>query len=225
MDFLPLFHKLQDRPVLVVGGGEVALRKSRLLAEAGAQLRVVAPDVDEELRVLAGAGVHLRGYQSSDLQGVVLVIAATDDEALNARISEEAQALCIPVNVVDAPKLCSVIFPAIVDRSPVLVAIGTGDLDQPRVGDGGRPAGNGHGVAIDEQGAAVVASRIREGVAKLAIPHGGGEAGGIVTVSLGVATVTPEPSMKHQDLIAWADRALYQAKHAGRNRVAALSAS
>ncbi|MBT9504955.1 diguanylate cyclase [Rhodoferax sp.] len=79
--------------------------------------------------------------------------------------------------------------------------------------------------SIDEQGAAVVASRIREGVAKLAIPHGGGEAGGIVTVSLGVATVTPEPSMKHQDLIAWADRALYQAKHAGRNRVAALSAS
>ena len=111
MDFLPLFHKLQDRPVLVVGGGEVALRKSRLLAEAGARLRVVAPQVDEALCALAGPGVQLRGYQSSDLQGVVLVIAATDDEPLNARISAEAQALCIPVNVVDAPKLCSVISP------------------------------------------------------------------------------------------------------------------
>ncbi|MBF7731475.1 siroheme synthase CysG [Pseudomonas sp. N040] len=126
MDFLPLFHNLKNRPVLVVGGGEVALRKSRLLAEAGAQLRVVAPEVDEELLVLAGTGVQLRGYQTSDLQGVVLVIAATDDEALNARISEEAQALCIPVNVVDAPKLCSVIFPAIVDRSPLIVAITSG---------------------------------------------------------------------------------------------------
>lgn len=126
MDFLPLFHKLQDRPVLVVGGGEVALRKARLLAEAGARLRVVAPEVEDELRVLAGTGVQLRGYQTGDLQGVVLVIAATDDESLNARISAEAQALCIPVNVVDAPKLCSVIFPAIVDRSPLIVAVTSG---------------------------------------------------------------------------------------------------
>jgi len=126
MDFLPLFHNLKSRPVLVVGGGEVALRKSRLLAEAGAQLRVVAPEVADELCELAGAGVHLRGYQSSDLHEVVLVIAATDDEPLNARISAEAQALCIPVNVVDAPALCSVIFPAIVDRSPLIVAVTSG---------------------------------------------------------------------------------------------------
>ena len=126
MDFLPLFHNLKRRPVLVVGGGEVALRKSRLLAEAGAQLRVVAPEVADELCELAGAGVHLRGYQSSDLHEVVLVIAATDDEPLNARISAEAQALCIPVNVVDAPALCSVIFPAIVDRSPLIVAVTSG---------------------------------------------------------------------------------------------------
>lgn len=77
--------------------------------------------------------------------------------------------------------------------------------------------------SIDEQGATIVASRIREGVANLAIPHVSGEEGGVVTVSLGVATVTPEPSMKHDDLIAWADRALYQAKHAGRNRIITLS--
>jgi len=127
MDFLPLFHKLQDRPVLVVGGGEVALRKARLLADAGARLRVVAPQVRDELRELAGpAGTFLRGYQPEDLQGVVLVIAATDDEPLNARISAEAQALGIPVNVVDAPALCSVIFPAIVDRSPLIVAVTSG---------------------------------------------------------------------------------------------------
>lgn len=127
MDFLPLFHKLQDRPVLVIGGGEVALRKARLLSDAGARVRVVAPDIRSELQELAGpAGIFLRGYQTGDLQGVALVIAATDDEPLNARISAEAQALGIPVNVVDAPKLCSVIFPAIVDRSPLIVAVSSG---------------------------------------------------------------------------------------------------
>ena len=113
MDYLPLFHKLQDRPVLVIGGGEVALRKARLLSDAGARLRVVAPDIRSELQELAGPdGFFLRGYASSDLQGVALVIAATDDEPLNAQISAESQALGIPVNVVDAPALCSVIFPA-----------------------------------------------------------------------------------------------------------------
>ena len=127
MDFLPLFHKLQGRPALVVGGGEVALRKARLLADAGASLRVVAPEVRGDLRELAGeAGVFLREYASADLQGVALVIAATDDVPLNARISAEAQALGIPVNVVDAPALCSVIFPAIVDRSPLVVAVTSG---------------------------------------------------------------------------------------------------
>ena len=127
MDFLPLFHKLQGRVVLVVGGGEVALRKARLLSDAGGQLRVVAPEVRDELTALAGEGrVHLRGYESADLQGVALVVAATDDEPLNARISAEAQALGIPVNVVDAPALCSVIFPAIVDRSPLIVAVTSG---------------------------------------------------------------------------------------------------
>ncbi|WAJ39908.1 siroheme synthase CysG [Pseudomonas sp. GOM7] len=127
MQFLPLFHKLQGRPVLVVGGGEVALRKARLLAEAGARLHVVAPEIRSELQAMAGeAGVFLRGYARGDLQGVGLVIAATDDEPLNARISAEAQALGIPVNVVDAPALCSVIFPAIVDRSPLIVAVSSG---------------------------------------------------------------------------------------------------
>lgn len=129
MDFLPLFHKLQNRRVLVVGGGEIALRKARLLADAGGTLRVVSPDVVSELRELVeqGAGeLLLRGYQAEDLKGVSLVIAATDDVPLNAQISEQAQALGIPVNVVDAPALCSVIFPAIVDRSPLIVAVSSG---------------------------------------------------------------------------------------------------
>lgn len=129
MDFLPLFHNLRGRRVLVVGGGEVALRKARLLAEAGALLRVVAPMLDAELLALVErhSGEALaRTYLASDLDGCVLVIAATDDQSLNARVSDEAGARSLPVNVVDAPALCSVIFPAIVDRSPLMLAVCSG---------------------------------------------------------------------------------------------------
>jgi len=129
MDFLPLFHNLQDCRVLVVGGGEIALRKSRLLREAGAVLRVVAPEIEAELAQMvsaSGGELHARPYVVSDLDGCVLVIAATDDQPLNAQVSADAKARYLPVNVVDSPALCSVIFPAIVDRSPLLIAVSSG---------------------------------------------------------------------------------------------------
>jgi uroporphyrin-III C-methyltransferase/precorrin-2 dehydrogenase/sirohydrochlorin ferrochelatase len=129
MEYLPLFHNLRGSLVLVVGGGEIALRKSRLLADAGAVLRVVAPAIDPQLGELvlgSGGESWFRGYQESDLDGCRLVIAATDDEPLNAQVSADAKRRCVPVNVVDAPALCSVIFPAIVDRSPLVVAVSSG---------------------------------------------------------------------------------------------------
>lgn len=129
MEYLPLFHNLRGRMVLVVGGGEIALRKSRLLAEAGAVLRVVAPDIETPLTQLVeqgGGQCLLKGYGPEDLDGVVLAIAATDDEPLNAQVSADAQARQLPVNAVDAPDLCTVIFPAIVDRSPLMIAISSG---------------------------------------------------------------------------------------------------
>ncbi|WP_217473872.1 siroheme synthase CysG [Stutzerimonas stutzeri] len=129
MEFLPLFHNLKGRTVLVVGGGEIALRKARLLSEAGAVLRVVAPQIEPQLIELVeqGAGQALRrGYARDDLSGCVLAIAATDDEPLNAEVSHDAKALGMPVNVVDSPALCTVIFPAIVDRSPLVIAVSSG---------------------------------------------------------------------------------------------------
>ena len=129
MDALPLFHILRGRRALLVGGGEVALRKARLLDSAGAVLRVVAPQVHSELRELVeqGGGELLeRRYAEADLGDCVLAIAATDDEPLNAQVSRDAHARGVPVNVVDAPALCSVIFPAIVDRSPLLLAVSSG---------------------------------------------------------------------------------------------------
>ncbi len=129
MEFLPLFHNLRGSRVLVVGGGEIALRKSRLIADAGAVLRVVAPEIEaqlSELVVQSGGEMILRGYSEGDLDGCVLIIAATDDEPLNAQVSHDARLRCVPVNVVDAPALCTVIFPAIVDRSPLVIAVSSG---------------------------------------------------------------------------------------------------
>ena len=93
MKYLPLFHNLRGSRVLVVGGGEIALRKSRLLADAGALLRVVAPEIETQLAELvaaSGGECLLRGYAETDLDGCGLIIAATDDETLNAQVSTDA---------------------------------------------------------------------------------------------------------------------------------------
>ncbi|WP_144957511.1 siroheme synthase CysG [Pseudomonas oryzihabitans] len=129
MDYLPLFHKLDGRPVLVIGGGDIALRKSVLLAEAGALITLVAPEIEPEVRAFVkarGGSCRVERYAADHLAGHCLVIAATDDDEVNERVSHDAQALGLPVNAVDAPKLCTVIFPAIVDRSPLVIAISSG---------------------------------------------------------------------------------------------------
>ncbi|WP_295460450.1 siroheme synthase CysG [uncultured Pseudomonas sp.] len=129
MDYLPLFHKLDGRPVLVIGGGDIALRKSVLLAEAGARITLVAPEIEPEVRAFVeakGGSCRVQRYAADLLAGHCLVIAATDDDEVNETVSHDAQALGLPVNAVDAPKLCTVIFPAIVDRSPLVIAISSG---------------------------------------------------------------------------------------------------
>ncbi|MDD3519178.1 MAG: siroheme synthase CysG [Chromatiales bacterium] len=129
MDFLPIFMQLTDRPCLVVGGGKVAARKVSLLRKAGGAVRVVAPALCEELDELARETAidHVaRRFEDTDIDGQMLVIAATDDEQVNRRVSELAGARGIPVNVVDSPELCGFIMPSIIDRSPIQIAVSTG---------------------------------------------------------------------------------------------------
>ncbi len=129
MDFLPIFYALKGRRCLVVGGGEVAARKVELLRRAGGRVTVVAPALDGRLATLAEAGgiEHLaRPFAEADLEGMTLVIAATDDRAVNEAVAGAAGARGLPVNVVDAPELCSFILPSIIDRSPIVVAVSSG---------------------------------------------------------------------------------------------------
>ena len=129
MDYLPIFLNVEDRPCLVVGGGKVAARKAALLNRAGARITVVTPETCDEIKTLVEQGAVTcigREFLEEDMEGVVLVIAATDSEAVNRAVSELANQHRIPVNVVDNPELCSFIMPSIIDRSPVQVAVSTG---------------------------------------------------------------------------------------------------
>ncbi|WP_020209252.1 siroheme synthase CysG [Gilvimarinus chinensis] len=129
MEYFPFFMRLRGQQVLLVGGGEIATRKARLLLKAGACLKVVTLEIDPELEQLVketGGAIALREYQSGDLDGVVLAVAATDTASVNERVSCDARTRQLPVNVVDSPALCTVITPAIVDRSPLVIAISSG---------------------------------------------------------------------------------------------------
>ncbi|WOZ79704.1 siroheme synthase CysG [Kosakonia sacchari] len=129
MDYLPLFAAVKDRPVLVIGGGEIAARKIAFLRRAGAHVQVVAQRLEPQLQQLADAqSIHWLAteFDESQLDAVFLVIAATNDSALNRRVFDAANARHRLVNVVDDQPLCSFIFPSIVDRSPLLVAISSG---------------------------------------------------------------------------------------------------
>ena len=129
MEFLPIFLNIRGQPCLVVGGGDVATRKVELLLRTQASVTVVAPELCPALAALKNADklVHLVAtFNAEQVGGQRVVIAATDDEAVNRAVAEAAQRQNIPVNVVDKPELCTFIMPAIIDRSPVIVAVSSG---------------------------------------------------------------------------------------------------
>ena len=129
MQYLPIFMRSAGIPCLVAGGGEVAARKIETLLKANASVTVVSPELCAAVQSLLDLDQlqhRARPYEVADLDDCQLVIAATNDMAINKLISGDAQSRNIPVNVVDKPDLCTFIMPSIVDRSPVIVAVSTG---------------------------------------------------------------------------------------------------
>ncbi|MDH5436533.1 MAG: siroheme synthase CysG, partial [Gammaproteobacteria bacterium] len=129
MDYFPLFYKIKNRPCLVVGGGEVASRKVALLLKADADVTIVSPVLGPTLEQWKAENkIHHSAeiFTSDHVSGQVLIIACTDDEAINKQVHEAAVKNNIPVNVVDNPDLCTFIVPSIIDRSPVVAAVSTG---------------------------------------------------------------------------------------------------
>ncbi|MGI9213917.1 MAG: siroheme synthase CysG [Methylococcaceae bacterium] len=129
MKFFPVFLDIRTTPCLVVGGGEVAFRKVTSLLRSGASVTVLAPELNPGLSALLAAEqlTHVcKSLTAGDLAGFQLVISATNEATVNRAVHAEAVARGIPVNVVDCPELCTFIFPAVVDRSPLLIAVSTG---------------------------------------------------------------------------------------------------
>ena len=125
MDYFPVFLDLKGRRVLIVGGGEAATRKLRLLQKAGAHVAVVARRVSDEIE-RSGAKLTRRGFVAGDVLGHTIVFAASEDHDLDDRVAEAASARGIPYNVVDRAESSSFILPAIVERDPVVIAISSG---------------------------------------------------------------------------------------------------
>lgn len=126
----PAFIELTGRRCLVVGGGPVGTEKAEKLVQAGAAVRLVSPEITPALADhVASGGIddhRRRGYETADLDGCLLVIAATSDAAVNRRVWEDAEARHMLVNVVDVPPLCNFIVPSIMRHGELAVAVSTG---------------------------------------------------------------------------------------------------
>jgi precorrin-2 dehydrogenase/sirohydrochlorin ferrochelatase len=128
MRYYPIQLDIRDRRCLVVGGGGVGTRKVDTLLSCGARVTVVSPEVTDGLRRLSDCGAITlweRAYTAADLEGIFLVIGATDDEDLNRRISADAGQLNILCNIADRPEKCNFILPAIVQRGDLVLTVST----------------------------------------------------------------------------------------------------
>ena len=129
LKYYPIFLDIKDKKCVIVGGGEVALRKAERLLDCGAKVLVISPKLSPELAILKDKKLisHIAAQYSGDLiDKAALIIGATDDEKTNAKISQDARSKGIPVNIVDDPKKCDFILPSIVQRGDLAITIGTG---------------------------------------------------------------------------------------------------
>lgn len=128
MGYYPVFLDLDQTRCLVVGGGAIAERKVEALLAAGGEVTLISPELTAALHALEAAGrltVQQRSYQRGDLDTVGLVIAATDDPALQRQIAADAKQANILCNIVDQPALCSFIVPAVVQQGDLTIAVST----------------------------------------------------------------------------------------------------
>ncbi|WP_421916273.1 siroheme synthase CysG [Mesorhizobium sp.] len=128
LNAFPVFVRVEGAVVAIIGNGEEALAKARLIDQSSAVLRIIADGAEPGLLafIAQSGAVHIdAAYDGAHLQGAVMVFAASGDEALDHRIVDDARRLRIPVNAVDRPELCDFFTPALVNRAPVAIAIGT----------------------------------------------------------------------------------------------------
>ncbi|HZR50250.1 MAG TPA: bifunctional precorrin-2 dehydrogenase/sirohydrochlorin ferrochelatase, partial [Streptosporangiaceae bacterium] len=127
--YYPIFIDVEDREVVIIGGGNVCARKAETMLRYGASVTVVSPEFTPEIEAWAKDGridIRRKEYDEGDLQGASIVIASTDDLCVNGRIARDCRRRRIPVNVVDVTHLCEFIVPAIVERGSIQIAVSTG---------------------------------------------------------------------------------------------------
>ena len=127
--YYPIFIDVENRDVVIIGGGNVCARKAETMLRYGARVTVVSPKFTEEIEQWAKEGrirIKSKPYDDSDLEGASMVIASTDDESVNIRVATDSRRRRIPVNVVDVTPLCEFIVPAIVESGSIQIAVSTG---------------------------------------------------------------------------------------------------
>ena len=127
--YYPIYLDIEDRAVLIIGGGEVCARKAETMMRYGGRVTIVSPSFTDEIEQWGTAErvvLRRKRYDESDLEGASIVIASTDDQCVNARIARDCRRRKIPVNVVDVTHLCEFIVPAILESGSIQVAISTG---------------------------------------------------------------------------------------------------
>jgi siroheme synthase-like protein len=127
--YYPIYIDIEDRAVAIIGGGAVCARKAETMMRYGARVTVVSPEVTVEIAAWEREGVlavRHKLYDESDLEGVSIVIASTDDPCVNARVARDCRRRRVPVNVVDVTHLCEFIVPAIIEKGSIQIAISTG---------------------------------------------------------------------------------------------------
>jgi siroheme synthase-like protein len=127
--YYPIYIDIEDRNVLIVGGGTVCARKAETMMRYGGRVTIVSPAITDEIAAWErdeALSVHRKKYEEADLHGASIVIASTDDPCVNARVARDCRRRKIPVNVVDVTHLCEFIVPAIIEKGSIQIAISTG---------------------------------------------------------------------------------------------------